>query len=130
MASLVKNQGGKPQKLTRGFPVNLGTLAANGDVVAFTIPEPSRDHQGNLVIQVGPGIAGGTFALEASLDGAVSWAVVTGTSLGVSGQPGSDTAAVFAAQYNVSGFGAGAQFRFGLATAPTSGNSAVTVLVG
>jgi hypothetical protein len=130
MASLVKNQGGKAQKLTRGFPVNLGTLAANGDVVAFTVPEPSRDHQGNLVIQVGPGITGGTFALEVSLDGAVSWAVVTGTSLGVSGQPGSDNAAVFAAQYNVSGFGAGAQFRFGLATAPTSGSSAVTVLVG
>ena len=132
MASSVKNQGGKPTKLTRGFAANLGTIALNGDVVAFTVPEPSRDHQGNVVIQVGPGLTGTpNFALEISIDGAQSWAVLAPTvSLSASGQPGSDTAALFEAQYNVSGFGGGAQFRFGLTTAPTGGSSAVWALVG
>jgi hypothetical protein len=139
MASLIKNQGGKPQKLTRGFPANLGTIAVAGDVVAFTVPEPSRDHQGNLVIQVGAGVTlgAGTFALEVSLDAGASWFTfpttnTTGVAFlyALAGQPGSDTAAIFAAQYNVSGFGAGAQFRFGFVTAPTSGSSPVWALVG
>jgi hypothetical protein len=149
MASVIKNIGGKPQKLTRGVagtgpagaqPSPLGTITAAGDVVAFTVPEPSRDHQGNLVIQVGPGtlvLGPGTFALEFSLDAGASWAVfptasTTGVEFvyGLTGQPGADTAAVFAAQYNVSGFGAGAVFRFGFVTGPTSGSAPVFALVG
>lgn len=118
-------------KLTRGKNVNLGTLAANGDVVSFTVPEPSRDHQGNIVIQVNPTgtLAGGTFALEVSIDQGASWAVLAGTALTLTGQPGGDTAAIFMAQYNVSGFGAGAIFKFGL-SALTSGSGAVWALVG
>src|SRR5262245_7630283 len=134
MASTQKNQGGKATKLTRGSPANLGTIAVNGDVVACTVPEPRRDHQGVMVIQVGPGLTGVTgtsFALEVSIDGAGSWALVPiATTLAITGQPGSDTAAVFSATYNVSGMGAGAQFRFGLVAAPTGGSSPVFALVG
>lgn len=118
--------------LNRGKPINLGTLAANGNVVVFTVPEPSRDHQGNITIIVSAGgaLTGGTFALEVSLDGGVSWAVVPVTvTLTLTGQPGGDTAAIFGAQYNLSGFGAGAQFRFGL-SAFTSGTGAVWALAG
>lgn len=117
-------------KLTRGKPINLGTLGANGNVVAFTVPEPSRDHQGNIVIQVNAtGALVGTFALEVSIDGGASYAVIAGTALTLTGQPGSDTAAVFMSQYNVSGFGAGALFKFGL-SAYTSGSGAVWALCG
>ena len=116
-------------KLTRGKNIKLGTLAANGDVVTFTVPEPSRDHQGNIAIMVEAGIVGGTFALEVSLNNGTHWAVISGTNLAVTGQPGGDTAATFASQYNVSGFGAGAQFRFGL-SAFTSGSAPVWILCG
>jgi hypothetical protein len=127
-------------KLTRGKPINLGTIAVAGDVVAFTVPEPSRDHQGALVIQVGPGnivIGAGTFALEVSIDDGASWftfPTVTTTGIvaiyAITGQPGGDTATVFAAQYNVSGFGSGARFRFGFVASPTSGSGPVWALVG
>lgn len=116
-------------KLTRGKNINLGTLGANGNVVAFTVPEPSRDHQGNIVIQVAGNLVG-TTALEVSIDQATTWAVLAATvTLTTTGQPGGDTAAVSMAQYNVSGFGAGAQFRFGL-SAFTSGTGTVWVLCG
>lgn len=127
-------------KLTRGKNANLGTIAVAGDVVAFTVPEPSRDHQGALLIQVGPGnivIGAGTFTLEVSIDDGASWftfptVTTTGVEVvyAITGQPGADTAAVFAAQYNVSGFGSGARFRFGFVASPTSGSGPVWALVG
>lgn len=127
-------------KLTRGKNINLGSIAVAGDVVSFTVPEPSRDHQGALIIQVGPGnivIGAGTLALEVSTDDGASWVTFpTVTTTGVvaiyaiTGQPGGDTAAVFSAQYNVSGFGSGARFKFGFVASPTSGTGPVWALVG
>jgi|SRR5579859_4017258 len=127
-------------KLARGKNTNLGTIAVAGDVVAFTVPEPSRDHQGALLLQVGPGnivIGAGTLALEVSEDDGASWftfPTVTTTGVvviyAITGQPGGDTAAVFAAQYNISGFGSGARFRFGFVASPTSGSGPVWALVG
>jgi hypothetical protein len=145
MASAIKNQPSAANatvvtslvtKLTRGFPAKLGSVTASGDVVAFALPEPSRDHQGFLIIQAVGGTTP-TFALEVSIDGAATWAVVPvaagpgagSITLTLTGQPGGDTAAAFMAQYNVSGFGAGAQFRFGRTDA-NGGASAVWALVG
>ncbi len=128
MASVIKNRGGQATKLNRGSAVNLGSIATAGDVVAFTISEMTQFHNGTLMIQIGPGVTlgAGTVALEVSIDGAVSWVVVPiVTTLAITGQPGSDTAAVFAATYNVSGMGGGAQFRFGFVASPTSGTSPV-----
>lgn len=129
MASVNVNPG--VVKLTRGKNTNLGTISAAGSIVAFNVPEPSRDHQGNIVIQVGPtgALTGATFALEVSIDNGASYATLTGTALTLTGQPGSDTAAIFMTQYNVSGFGAGALFKFGL-SAVTSGSGAVWALCG
>lgn len=134
MASALKNALGIT-KLTRGKPVNLGTITSAGDVVGFTVPEPSRDHQGFLVIQ----LAGGTTpspVLEASIDGGATWFVfptasTTGIffSYAITGQPGSDTAATFGGQYNVSGHGAGTLFKFGRTDA-NGGGAAVWALVG
>lgn len=114
-------------KLTRGKPVQLGTLAAANTAVAFTIPEPSRDHQGFLVIQV-TGTAGTTATLEASIDGGATFATFTLTSQGVAVLTG-DTAAAAQYQVNVAGYGAGALFKFGYAGAgvPTA---VVWALVG
>lgn len=143
MAAVIKNTlspGGAVvptlvTKLTRGKPTNLGTITAAGDAVAFALPEPSRDHQGYLVIQ----LAGGTTptpVLEASLDGGVTWftfptVVTTGIFFpyAITGQIGGDAAATFGGQYNVSGHGAGTQFRFGRTDA-NGGNAVVWALVG
>jgi hypothetical protein len=134
MASVNVNSGvyaNTAVKLTRGKPIGLGTLGANGNVVVFTVPEPSRDHQGYLTIQVGStgALTGGTFALELSLDGGTSYAVLTGTTLVLTGQPGADTPAIFAAQYNIGGYGSGALFKFGL-SAYTSGTGVAYALIG
>jgi hypothetical protein len=118
----------------------LGSIGVSGNVVAFTFSEPSGWNQGFLILQVGPGnlvLGPGTLALEFSIDGGVSWAVFpTASTTGieflysVTGQPGADAAAIFAAQYNVGGHGSGTQFRFGFVTGPTSGTSPVWALVG
>lgn len=141
MASAVKNTlqpGGVVvptliTKLTRGKNFQLGSIAAAGDVVAFSVPEPTRDNQGFVVIQVTSTVAlvGPTFALEVSIDNAVSWAVLApSTTLTLTGQPGGDTAAQFMATYQVAGMGAGAQFRFGLSAVTSGGPAAVFALVG
>lgn len=118
-------------KLTRGKPVNLGTLIAANTAVAFTIPEPTRDNQGFLIIQV-TGTAGTTATLEGSIDGGATWWVISPLAtplLAVTGQLTGDTAAAFAAQFQVSGMGAGVLFKFGYAGAgvPTA---VVWALVG
>lgn len=122
-------------KLPRGRSVNLGAITAAGDVVSFTISEPTNTNQGALVIQT----AGGTTpvcVLEASLDGGVTWftfPVVATTFVffpfAITGQPGADTAATFAATYNVAGFGSGALFKFGRTDAG-GGAANVWALVG
>lgn len=118
-------------KLTRGFPAKLGTLIAANTAVAFTIPEPTRDNQGVLVIQTS-GTAGTTATLEGSIDGGNTFFVIpasTTPTLAITGQLTGDTAATFAACYQVSGMGAGTLFKFGFAGAgvPTA---VVTALVG
>src|SRR5262249_48089964 len=115
-------------KLTRGFPAKLGTLVAANTAVAFTVPEPTRDNQGFLVIQV-TGTAGTTAVLEASIDGGATWALFTLTNFTVTGQLTGDTAAVAMYQVQIAGFGAGALFKFGYTGAgtPTAG---VWALVG
>jgi hypothetical protein len=138
MASANKNTNAPAiVNLGRGIPVKLGTIGAAGDTVVFSVPEPTRESNGFLIIQVGPGVTlgAGTFALEVSLDAGASWftfATSTTTSsvivFGLTGQPGGDAAAIFAAQYNIGGMGSGAQFRFGFVTAPTSGSSPVWAL--
>src|SRR5260370_41759428 len=111
-------------KLPRGKPTQLGTITTANDAVSFTFSEPSGMNQGFLVIQT----RGGTTpvcVLEFSLDGGTSWegftatpaAAITGIYFPYSTAAGallSDTAATFAAQYNVGGLGSGALFRFGL----------------
>src|SRR4029077_17122196 len=62
-------------KLTRGKPAQLGTLIAANTAVAFTVPEPTRDNQGVLIIQVA-GTAGTTATLEGSIDGGVTWFII------------------------------------------------------
>jgi hypothetical protein len=118
-------------KLTRGKPANLGTLIAANTAVAFTVPEPTRDNQGALLIQV-TGTAGTTATLEGSIDGGATFFVIpasTTPTLAVTGQLTGDTAATFAAIYTIAGMGAGTLFKFGYAGAgvPTA---VVWALVG
>jgi hypothetical protein len=115
--------------LSKGRPTKLGTLIAANTAVAFNVPEFTRDYQGILVIQT-TGAQGTTPTLEASLDGAATWFIVPiKTTFAITGQLTGDTAATFAAAYDVSGMGAGAQLKFGYAGAgvPTA---VVWALVG
>jgi hypothetical protein len=103
--------------LSKGRPTKLGTLILANTAVAFNVPEFTRDYQGILVIQT-TGAQGTTPTLEASLDGAATWFLVPiKTTFAITGQLTGDTAATFAAAYDVSGMGAGAQFKFGYAGA-------------
>ncbi len=127
-------------KLPKGKNTNLGTIAVSGDVVSFTISEPTRDSNGWMVIQVGVGtvsLGAGAFVLEASIDQGASWFTYPTTSTSelvqvftLTGQPGSDAAAIFAAKYAIAGFGSGALFKFGFSASPTSGSCPVWALVG
>lgn len=115
--------------LTRGKPAKLGTLTATGQAVQWSVPEPSRDHQGFMIIQVPQGTVTAAI-LEVSLDGGVTWA---GWPVGTQGTTGTsplsgDTQAAFTANYQIQGM-AGAAFRFGVATG-TITSSDVWVLVG
>jgi hypothetical protein len=104
-------------KLTRGFPAKLGTLVAANTAVQFSIPEPTRDNQGVLIIQV-TGTAGTTATLEGSIDGGATWFIVPAAqTFAVTGQLTGDTAATAAFSYTVSGMGAGTSFKFGYAGA-------------
>lgn len=125
MAANVVN---KSTKLTRGFPAQLGTITAANDVVTFTLSEPTRDHQGVLVIQVRNGPVAGVYKLEASIDGAVSWGDIATLSTTTTADFGDQAASVLNT-YTVSGFGSGALFRFGRTDA-TGGGGIVFALVG
>jgi hypothetical protein len=119
-------------KLTKGRNINLGSIAAAGDVVTFGISEPTGDSQGGMIIQVSAGgvLGAGTFALEVSIDNGVSWANMAPLTLTLTGQPGADTPANFMAVYTISGFGSGSVFKFGFVVAPTSGSFPVWGLMG
>jgi len=125
------------QLLTRGLPKNLGTLSANNQAVQFLVSNLRDAPNGTdaLSIQVNPTgtLAGGTFVLEGSFDGGLSWFSVLASansagannSTAIISQTGpADTAAIFAATYNITGISGATLFRFGL-TAFTSGSGAV-----
>lgn len=114
-------------KLTRGFPAKLGNLIAANTAVAFTIPEPTRDNQGFLILQV-TGTAGTTATLDVSIDGGATFFNLTLTTLVGTPLTG-DTAATAAYQVNVAGMGGGALFKFGYAGAGVP-NAVVWALVG
>jgi len=135
MASAIKNLGSKPFKLTRGVagtgpsgaqPSPLGTVTAQNDVVAFFVPKPTRDNQGALIIQAVGGVTP-TYSLEVSIDGGLTFGVITPTTTFGAAAFG-DTSS-FIATYPVSGMGSGAQFRFGRTDA-TGGAANVFALVG
>lgn len=127
MASTLKNAPFiAPTKLTRGRPVNLGTIVAANDAVAFAVPEPSREHQGFIVIECVGGTTP-TLKLEASIDGGTTFFDISPTFITTADF--GDPASTGAAQVNVSGYGAGAQFRLGRTDA-NGGNCAVWVLCG
>lgn len=137
MAFTVVNTAPGVPMLTRGKPVNLGTLGAANNAVTFTISNLRDAPNGTdaLSITVNPtgSLVGGTFVLEGSIDGGLSWFVVTASaasagannSTAIISQTGTaDTAAIFAATYNVTGLSGATLFRFGT-TAFTSGSGAV-----
>lgn len=146
MASAQKNSPQFP-RLTRGVPALLGTITAAGDVVQFTIPEPTYQNAGQLIIVVAGGITP-SCVLELSIDqgytafgtggqpGTNKWVTyptvqTTGfvNIYAITGQPGADPAATFGAQYNIAGLGSGAVFRFGRTDA-NGGAASVWALVG
>jgi len=125
------------QLLTRALPKNLGTLGANNQAVQFLVSNLRDAPNGTdaLSIQVNPTgtLAGGTFVLEGSFDGGLSWFSILASansagannSTAIISQTGAaDTAAIFAATYNITGISGATLFRFGL-TAFTSGSGAV-----
>jgi hypothetical protein len=127
------------QLLTRGLPKNLGTLSANNQAVQFLVSNLRDAPNGTdaLTIQVNPTgtLAGGTFILEGSIDGGLSWFTVVVSSAtaggnnstaitGITAPAPVDTAAIFAGTWNITGLSGATLFRFGL-SAFTSGSGAV-----
>jgi len=123
--------------LTRGKASNLGTLNAANTAVQFTVSNLRDAPNGTdaLTIIVNPtgALAGGTFVLEGSIDGGLSWFSILASansagannSTAIISQTGAaDTAAIFAATYNITGLSGPTLFRFGT-TAFTSGSGAV-----
>lgn len=115
-------------KLPRGKPVNLGVIVAANDVVRFTVPEPTRDNQGVLCIQMVGGTTP-TGLLNASLDGGTTWfAVPLPTVIITAGLTEAATTGTFY-PITVSGLGSGTTFEFGRSDA-NGGNTNVWALVG
>lgn len=115
-------------KLTRGKAVNLGVIVAANDVVRFTVPEPTRDNQGVLCIQMVGGTTP-TGLLNCSLDGGTTWfAMPLPTVITTAGLTETATTGTFY-PITVSGLGSGALFEFGRSDAG-GGNTNVWALVG
>lgn len=110
---------------------NIGSISAINSALTFGIPDMTQPGRGNLWIQASSAgsaaVSTPTWVLEASLDQGVSWFVVAATTSTLTGLMTGDTAAIFAASYNVSGLG-GCLFHFGL-TAGT-GITALTIWAG
>lgn len=107
------------------IPVLIGSIVAVNAPVQFGVSETSS-YRGQLTLVVPTGVTTATAVLEASIDNAASWFVITATAYTLTGEFTGDTAAVFASRYDISGM-SGAQFRFGftaqtgLTTAPVWG---------
>lgn len=127
MAFTVINAAGGVPRVIRGTAIPLGTLGAANNAVAFALPVISHTSPNYMVIALSGNLAGGTYVLEASLDGGSTWFVVpaVATDLTVTGV--ADAAAVAVSRYWIEGLRGGAIFRYGT-TAYTSGSSAVWVL--
>lgn len=104
------------------FIASLGQLSAINTPLSFGVGDATYIANGILYIQASGGaVTTPTWILEASLDQGVTWFVVpSATTPTLTGLLTGDTAALFAATYNVSGL-SGAIFHFGL-----SAGSAIT----
>ena len=129
MASNAVNGPTPTPALTRGRPVNLGTLAGNTDVVQFSLAQEMHTPNGLECLTIE--CVGGTITagLAASIDGGNTWFGVnpraangTAPNFTTAGALNSDTASTAANSYDVSSLQAGALFRFG-------GRSAGSVVV-
>lgn len=129
MAFTVVNGVAPFPSVNRGQPLNAGALAAANNAVAFSVKAPRELGLNKIVITLDGNLAGGTFVLEASIDGGNTWFVVPAISSDLSVSSVPDTAAVAANRYEVSGLAGGALFRFGT-TARTSGSSNVWIAMG
>lgn len=121
MASIIANGPGTPM-VTRGKPVNLGTIPVSGGTTAvqFTVSALATNPNGfdELVIFCVGGTVG-TPVLEVSIDGGTSWATVvaptsasscaTFTAAAYAG----DTAVASANGYTIAGLSGLGLFRFG-----------------
>lgn len=131
MASVIVNGPTPTVTLTRGRPVALGTLAATGNAVQFSIAQENAGPNGLeclTMVLVGAGSAAG---LEASIDGGVTWFGVnpraangTAPNFTDAGAINGDTAVTHADSYDVSSLQC-ALFRYGVYT---SGSSVVWAL--
>lgn len=125
MASNVVNQPGIPS-IQRGKPVNLGSLGAAADVVQFTVTREESTPNGfdELVIFTTGGAT--TPALEVSIDGGTTWALVVAPTSASSlatftaAASNGDTAVTSATGYSIAGLQGFGIFRFGGRTAGTA----------
>jgi hypothetical protein len=107
------------------IPVQIGSITALNAPVQFGVSETSS-YRGQLTVVVPSGVTTATAVLQASIDNAASWFLITATAYTLTGQFTGDTASIIANRYDVSGM-SGAQFRFGftaqtgLTTAPVWG---------
>lgn len=132
MATTVINGPGTPA-LRRSAPLFLGLLTGNSTVVQFSVMIPNATPNGNdlLTIVTTGAITTGAVALEASIDGGVTWfgvpsgqqaAALTTTTLN------SDPAVSAAGSFNISGL-QGALFRAGV-TGTITANPGIWALLG
>src|SRR5579872_4932810 len=124
MAFTVVNGVAPFPRVNRGQPLNAGTIAAANNAVAFSLPSPREFSLNKIVIAMVGGSAI-TAVLEGSIDGGATWFVIPAQTSDITATGTADTAASFAARYDVSGLDAGCLFRFG-ATAIT-GSGAVWI---
>lgn len=126
MASNVANGPLPTPVLTRGKPVNLGSLAANTDVMQFACAQENSSPNGLECLTIE--CVGGTItaALAASIDGGTTWFGVnpraangTAPNFTTAGALNSDAASTAANSYDISSLQGGALFRFGGRTAGT-----------
>lgn len=104
------------------YTANLGTIAAISAPLTFGLGDQTGTYRGLLTIQASGGaVTGPTWVLEGTLDQGTTWFAIPANATApivLTGLQSGDSAALFAAQYNVSGL-SGALFKF-LATAGTA----------